>query len=255
MTRGGDESPEVGLFERALTPDSRMKPMVSPRIAVICAAAALLMDLLVLPGRGLAQEEVASSFRRYKEREASTGYYEETEVSPRGGRPLVSIPGVRGGLLPYSPTAAQVRIRTRLEDSHQGIKFYRNLRCDFCHINETKDLHRVRANLTCSQCHGGEPIPSNDYFYSPLNPIRRHAYVCSKCHEGASASYAAYVVHEPNPAMVGTLKSFPILFYVFWFMVVLAVGTFLVFLPHTLMWGIREVIQKTKGKPKGESKD
>jgi hypothetical protein len=79
-----------------------------------------------------------------------------------------------------------------------------------------------------------------------LNPIRKHAYVCSKCHEGASASYASYVVHEPNPAMVGTLTSFPLLFYVFWFMVVLAVGTFLVFLPHTLIWGIRELFVKMK---------
>jgi len=70
--------------------------------------------------------------------------------------------------------------------------------------------------------------------------------VCSKCHEGASASYASYVVHEPNPAMVGTLTSFPLLFYVFWFMVVLAVGTFLVFLPHTLVWGIRELFAKMK---------
>jgi hypothetical protein len=46
--------------------------------------------------------------------------------------------------------------------------------------------------------------------------------------------------------MVGTRTSFPLLFYVFWLMVVLAVGTFLVFLPHTLMWGIRELFLKKK---------
>ncbi|MGE5311811.1 MAG: hypothetical protein ACM3MN_08720, partial [Nitrospirota bacterium] len=126
------------------------------------------------------------------------------------------------------------------------IQFYWNLRCQICHLNETKDIHTTRANLTCRQCHGGEPIPSINYLYSPLNPIRKHAYVCSKCHEGASASYASYVVHEPNPAMVGTLTSFPLLFYVFWFMVVLAVGTFLVFLPHTLIWGVRELFAKKK---------
>ena len=219
---------------------------MSTTIAVISAAAVLLVELLGLPALSLAQEEVASAIRRYKDREVSTGYYEEYEALPRRQRPLVEIPGVRPGLFPYSPAAAQVRSRTHLADSHQGIKFYQNLRCQICHVDETKDIHTTRANLTCRQCHGGEPIPSINYLYSPLNPIRKHAYVCSKCHEGASASYASYVVHEPNPAMVGTLTSFPLLFYVFWFMVVLAVGTFLVFLPHTLMWGIRELFVKTK---------
>jgi len=223
-----------------------MKRVMSTTIAVISVAAVLLVELLGLPALSPAQEEVASAIRRYKDREVSTGYYEEYEALPYRLRPLVEIPGVRRGLFPYSPAAAQVRIRTRLADSHQGIKFYENLRCQICHLNDTKDIHTTRANLTCRQCHGGEPIASINHLYSPLNPIRKHAYVCSKCHEGASASYASYVVHEPNPAMVGTRTSFPLLFYVFWLMVVLAVGTFLVFLPHTLMWGIRELFLKKK---------
>ena len=82
-----------------------------------------------------------------------------------------------------------------------------------------------------------------------MNPIRRHAYVCAKCHEGASASYAAYVVHEPNPALSSTFKEFPVLAYAFWIMVVIAVGTFVLFLPHTFLWGIRELFIKKK-KPK-----
>jgi hypothetical protein len=223
-----------------------MERVMSHKIAVISVGAVLLVELLGLPALSPAQEEVASAIRRYKDREVSTGYYEEYEALPHRQRPLVEIPGVRRGLFPYSPAAAQVRIRTRLADSHQGIKFYENLRCQICHLNETTDIHTTRANLTCRQCHGGEPIASINHLYSALNPIRKHAYVCSKCHEGASASYAAYVVHEPNPAMVGTRTSFPLLFYVFWFMVVLAVGTFLVFLPHTLIWGIRELFMKMK---------
>jgi hypothetical protein len=147
-----------------------------------------------------------------------------------------------------------VRIRTRLADSHQGIKFYQYLRCQYCHIHETKDIHTVRANLTCRQCHGGEPIASIAHIWSPLNPIRRHGYVCAKCHEGASASFASYIIHEPNPALASTFKSFPWLAYVFWFMAVLAAGTFLVFLPHTAMWGIRELFIK-KEKSEVESED
>jgi hypothetical protein len=150
--------------------------------------------MLVLPAVAPAQEEVASAIRRYKDREASTGYYEEYEVRPRRQRPFVEIPGVQRGIFPYSPSAAKVRVRTRLADSHQGIKFYNRRRCEECHIQETRDIHTVRANLTCRQCHGGEPIASIAHYYSPMNPIRRHAYVCAKCHEGASASYASYVV-------------------------------------------------------------
>ena len=213
-------------------------------ISIFLAVIAVLIGLMSATAD--AQEEVASAIRRYKDREVSSGYYEEYEVLPSRQRPVVGIPGVGRGVFPYSPAAARVRIRTRLADSHQGIKFYRYLRCQYCHIQEAKNFHTVRANLTCRQCHGGEPIASIQHIWSPLNPIRRHGYVCAKCHEGASASFASYVIHEPNPALASTLESFPLLAYVFWFMVILAAGTFLVFLPHTAMWGIRELLIKKK---------
>jgi Cytochrome c3 len=221
-----------------------MKKMFRFSTALIFMGITILLAPLLLPDKLFAQEEVASAIRRYKEYEVSTGYYEEYEVLPRRQRPFVEIPGVRRGIFPYSPTAANVRVRTRLADSHQGIKFYQRRRCEDCHAKETRDIHTVRANLTCRQCHGGEPVASIAHIYSPLNPIRRHAYVCAKCHEGASASYASYVVHPPNPALVSTMKTFPVLFYVFWIMVFIAVGTFVVFLPHTILWGIRELFVK-----------
>ena len=221
----------------------------------ISMGAVLVAALLMAPEMTPAQEEVASAIRRYKDREASTGYYEEYEALPRRQRPFVEIPGVQRGIFSHSPTASAVRVRTRLADSHQGIKFYNQRRCEDCHIQETKDIHTVRANLTCRQCHGGEPIASIGHYYSLMNPIRKHAYVCAKCHEGASASYATYVVHAPNPSLASTRKSFPVLFYAFWIMIVIAVGTFLVFLPHTISWGIRELfMRKEKGnrESKGE---
>jgi len=220
-----------------------MKQMIRIR-KVLWFSGTLILTALLLTETVIAQDEVASSIRRYKDREASTGYYEEYEVRPRHQRPFVSVPGVRRGIFPYSPTSASVRSRTRLADSHRAIKFYWGRRCEDCHITETRDIHTTRANLTCRQCHGGEPIASIEHYYSPLNPIRKHAYVCAKCHEGASASYASYVVHAPNPSLASTLKTFPILFYAFWIMVVVAVGTFAVFLPHTVMWGFRELFIK-----------
>ena len=209
--------------------------------------AAILLGLLLLAEMAAAQEEVASAIRRYKEKEVSTGYYEEYEVMPRRLRPLVSIPGVSRGLFPYSPSAEKVRVRTHLADSHQGIKFYEQQRCDYCHIKETKDIHTVRANITCRQCHGGEPIASIDHYYSLMNPIRKHAYVCAKCHEGANASFASYIVHEPPPGAPTTQKSFPALYYTYWLMLLLLLVTLGFFIPHSLLVGLRELFGR-KGK-------
>lgn len=216
--------------------------------ARIFCLVALLGAGNLLPVEAAAQEETASAIRRYKEREMSTGYYEEYEAMPRKTVPLIRIPGVRPGIFPYSPSAAKVRIRARLADAHVGIKFYDVLRCEYCHIEQARDIHTVRGKLTCRQCHGGEPIAGIEHYYSPLNPIRRHAYVCAKCHEGSSASFASYVIHPPNPARMSAMQSFPVLFYVFWFMIALAGGTLLVFLPHTLLWGIRELLLKRNKK-------
>ena len=216
-------------------------------ITLSLTTAALMLQVLFFPSLVIAQEEVASAIRRYKDREVSTGFYEEYEVLPRRQRALVEIPGVKQGIFPYSPAASSVRIRARLADSHQGIKFYRNLRCEYCHIEQTRDIHTVRANLTCRQCHGGEPIASINHYYSPLNPIRRHAYVCAKCHEGASVSFAAYIVHEPPAGASATLRPFPLLYYTYWFMLVLLLGTMAFFIPHSFILGLRELLTKRTG--------
>ncbi len=215
------------------------------KIFVILAALAAVA-ILLSPPIAFAQEEVASAIRRYKDRETSTGYYEEHEVRPRRQRPFVEIPGVQVGLFPYSPSAAQVRNRSRLADSHMGIAFYTDKTCVACHPGEAKDIHTVRANLTCRQCHGGEPIASIQYFNSPMNPIRKHAYVCAKCHEGSSASFASYIIHEPAPGSVAARKSFPILYLVYWFMTVLLVGTLAFFIPHSFLTGLRELFTRKK---------
>ncbi len=205
---------------------------------------ALTAALLFVPDVISAQEEVASDIRRYKEYEVSTGYYEEFEVLPRRQLPLVGVPGVARGLFPYSPSAAEVRIRTRLADSHRAIKFYKQRPCEDCHIEETRDIHTTRANLTCRQCHGGEPVASIKHYYSPLNPIRKHAYVCSKCHQGASVSFGSYIIHEPPAGSITTRKTFPALYYAYWFMLLLLGFTLAFFIPHSFMVGLRELLRK-----------
>lgn len=210
--------------------------------------------LLVLPAAALAQEEVTSSLRRYKDREASTGYYEEYEAKPRRLLSLLRRPGVRRPSFPYSPKAAEIRIRSYLADSHRGVKFYGNLTCAYCHPNEARDIHTTRGNITCRQCHGSEPIPSIAHYYSPLNPVRRHAYLCSKCHEGSDASFATYVVHEPKAGALQTRRTFPSLFYANWFMYLLIVGTLGFFVVHTVVWVSKEFyhVFKKRRKPHDE---
>jgi hypothetical protein len=208
-----------------------------------------LLALLLLPARSAGQgEEVTSYISRYKQYEVSTGYYEEYEMRPGNESPFVKkFSSIDRKPFAYSSSAASIRNRNLLADSHRGIKFYDNRRCEECHINQTKDIHTTRANLTCRQCHGLEPIASIDHYYSPMNPIRRHAYVCAKCHQGAGASFAGYVVHEP-PAGSSTAKiDFPSLYYTYWFMMILLAGTLAFFIPHTILTGVREMFKRKKG--------
>ena len=226
-----------------------MAQLIGIKRWLLLVGGVVLAGMLLVPATARAQDEVTSAIRRYKQYEVSTGYYEQYEARPRHQRPFVGIPGVSRGLFPYSPTSATVRSRTHLADSHRGIKFYWGRRCEDCHIAETRDIHTTRANLTCRQCHGGEPIASINHYFSPMNPIRRHAYVCAKCHEGASASYASYIVHEPAAGSSIARTSFPILYYTYWFMLVLLVGTLAFFIPHSFLVGLRELF-KNKRKTK-----
>lgn len=222
---------------------------------LLFTAAFLFLAWTALPAPSAAQEEVASAIRRYKKYEVSTGYYEQYEMRPQRQRPLIDIPGVHRGLFPYSPTAASVRLRSRLADSHRAIAFYAGRRCEDCHPAQARDLHTVRANLTCRQCHGGEPIASLDHYYSPFNPIRRHAYVCAKCHEGASASFASYIIHTPAAGSLTAKKEFALLYYSYWFMLALLVGTLAFFIPHSILVGIRELFHTKKGTTNDDTHD
>ena len=233
----------------------------------------LLLGLVVLvtyfPDPGRTQEEVVSPhITRFRER-VRTGYQEGYEVKPRGSvsydlmkdgfyegnevRPLkrtryeFKAPGILRDPFPVSPTGAKVRIRSRLPDAHAGIKFYQQSTCTECHSRNARSFHTDRAGINCRQCHGAEPIPAIKHYYSPMNPIRRHAYVCATCHEGANDLFAQYIIHEPAPGALTTKESFPAFFYANWFMVLLLLGTMAFFIPHSLMMFLQELAMK-KGK-------
>ncbi len=215
------------------------------RLAYIVGAVGLLtglgLILFIQSEPAYPQEEVTSPIYRYRERVA-TGYYEGYEVSPRRHRAILPVPPTRRGLFPFGSSSATVRIRARLPDSHQGLKFYYRSTCIECHPREALNIHSTRANITCRQCHGPEPIAAINHYFSPMNPIRRHTYICAKCHEGANINFAGFQVHEPPAGALETRKTFPVLFYAYWGMLLLFVGTLAFFVPHSFMVGLRELV-------------
>jgi hypothetical protein len=209
---------------------------MAPRFPVFL----LLIPALLLSSPTSAQEEVASGYYRYRDRESSTGYYEEYEVKPGGPSPFIQSPRIKGRGIDYRSDGKNAWNRKFLADSHRGIPFYMNRTCESCHTGEVRNLHAVRAGITCRQCHSGEPIAGINHYFSRMNPIRRHAYVCAKCHEGAGASFATYVVHAPSPEEPGASEVFPALYYAYTALKVLTLVTLAVFIPHAFLWGLRE---------------
>ena len=200
---------------------------------IICLLGALLM---ALPAAAQAEDKPTEM--------AGTGYFRDQDTLPGGYRFYNQLPGGRGGLWGMGPNRPKVSRSSMKKDAHEGVADYSpEVRCQKCHIPQTKDLHGLRMGITCVQCHRDQPIAGIFHYYSPMNPIRRHAYICAKCHEGATASFATYVVHEPRPLVGNTADSFPLFYYAVWFMVILAVGVFVVFLPYVTLWGVRELIE------------
>lgn len=171
---------------------------------------------------------------------ASSGYFRDQDTVPGGYNIYRQDEKARlwGG-----PVSGDIKRVSFQADAHLGVTGYETRSCVSCHEEQRYSLHTSRGQTSCVQCHRGQPIAGLYHYYSSMNPIRRHAYICAKCHEGASASFATYVVHEPRPLKRDTAESFPLFYYAVWFMVILAVGVFAVFLPYVTLWGVRELIE------------
>jgi len=177
-----------------------------------------------------------------------SGFFRDQDSLPGSYRLYLQRPGLEGQLWKLGPRKTKVRKASFKTDAHEGVADYstRSL-CVDCHRDHERDIHMSRVGVTCIQCHRDKPIAGVYQYYSSMNPIRRHAYVCAKCHEGASPSFASYMVHEPRALAIETLESFPLLGYATWLMVILAGGVFVFFLPYTALWGLRELIGKIFG--------
>lgn len=98
------------------------------------------------------------------------------------------------------------------------------------------------AAATCVQCHGAHGIEPAS------NPASRVAEpnlvaTCGQCHEHARPAFVKYDAH-PDPM---DRDRNAVLFYSFWFMNTLLIGTLAVFGLHTLLWWIRIMIDRRRG--------
>jgi len=83
----------------------------------------------------------------------------------------------------------------------------------------------------CYDCHGAHDV-------LPISDPRSHlsranvAATCGKCHAGATRRFAGYLTHATHHDP----RKYPFLFYTFWGMTTLLVGTFFFSGVHTLLW-------------------
>jgi hypothetical protein len=95
---------------------------------------------------------------------------------------------------------------------------------------------------TCADCHGAHGIEP-----AAVPASRVHASnlveTCGSCHEHARPAFVRYDSH-PDPM---DRERNPALFYSFWFMNTLLIGTLTVFGLHTLLWWVRATIDRRRG--------
>ena len=106
---------------------------------------------------------------------------------------------------------------------------------------DIRSLSGGEKTAKCSDCHGSHDIlPA---YYSESNLNRRHVVeTCKKCHPGSNRKFTGYLTHATHHDR----DKYPYLYYTFWGMTGLLVGTFAFFGIHTLFWMPRSFRERFK---------
>ncbi|TAK54061.1 MAG: hypothetical protein EPO24_13540 [Bacteroidetes bacterium] len=123
----------------------------------------------------------------------------------------------------------------------QGFKLEIMTQCGRCHeeIAETYfDTYHGKVSqlgytktAKCYDCHGAHdilPVSNPSSHLSHNNVVQ----TCQKCHEGATRRFAGYLTHATHHDP----EKYPLLFWTFWGMTSLLIGTFILGGIHTLLW-------------------
>ncbi|MCC6153710.1 MAG: cytochrome b/b6 domain-containing protein [Candidatus Hydrogenedentes bacterium] len=102
----------------------------------------------------------------------------------------------------------------------------------------------------CHDCHGAHNILA---VTDPQSTLSHDNIVqtCAQCHPGANRRFAGYLTHATHHDP----EKYPALFYAFWGMTGLLVGTFGFFGLHTLMWFPRSLKEMKKHKAAAANKE
>ena len=123
----------------------------------------------------------------------------------------------------------------------QGFKLDIMTKCGRCHkeIAETYfDTYHGKVSqlgytktAKCYDCHGAHDILR---VADPRSHLSRENVVatCQKCHEGATRRFAGYLTHATHHDP----EKYPFLFWTFWGMTSLLIGTFVIGGIHTILW-------------------
>jgi cytochrome b subunit of formate dehydrogenase len=121
--------------------------------------------------------------------------------------------------------------------------------CGRCHEDETKTFFDTfhgkvsrlggEAVAKCHDCHGAHNILPPE---EPDSTLSRDNVVetCGQCHAGSHRRFAGYLTHATHHAS----EQYPWLFWSFWGMTVLLIGTLSFALLHTLAWLIRLLLNR-----------
>jgi hypothetical protein len=122
-----------------------------------------------------------------------------------------------------------------------GFKLDIMTKCGRCHPDVAKTYFETyhgkvsqlgyTKTAKCYDCHGAHDILRVS---DPRSHLSREKVVetCQKCHSGATRRFAGYLTHATHHDP----RKYPFLFWTFWGMTTLLVGTFLVAGVHTLLW-------------------
>jgi predicted CXXCH cytochrome family protein len=124
--------------------------------------------------------------------------------------------------------------------------------CGTCHEHETEtyfETYHGKASMLsggektakCSDCHGSHDILPAYYSAARLNR-RNVVKTCKKCHPGSNRKFTGYLTHATHHDR----DKYPYLYYTFWAMTGLLLGTFAFFGIHTLFWVPRSFRERFK---------
>jgi hypothetical protein len=159
--------------------------------------------------------------------------------------------------LPICSDCHSAHTISRADES--GFKLDIMTKCGRCHEDIAKtyfDTYHGKVSqlgytktAKCYDCHGAHdilPISNPKSHLSHDNVVT----TCQKCHEGATRRFAGYLTHATHHDP----EKYPFLFWTFWGMTSLLVGTFIFGGVHTLLWLPRALrmqreLRKEKLKP------